>query len=588
MTTSHKLCRRFATTLAAVVCCVVSAAAQDDRPLFYTWRVPCGNAQSMDSILVMAGADAVVHPPNTVAHQLAELVLNYQGGPNWDDDRAAFLIKGWRPNLNFHPEDALENDGIPNHDKTPWTLNGQFVVEGWMQQFVNEWRGQQELHPSLPDPTRIYIDKEDFWNKDLDFLFGKWSRDPRWYSEPLHGFDQTLCELYATWSGGEYQCQPPYVVANYYDSEFAAWWLGTQFRLFEELMATYAYDVLTHPDNFGPDLACGNFMSSVRLDGRQGGDGELARSPRRVWLGYNQKLPHWRGRGTRQTPCLFDFAYSTVSTVRDRIDPTDPPTSNLHEAAYDQLWVYWARRLVNGCIDSFGGNHADEVVPWICLPGFGIGHPKDPDNPEYTDPPSHAAFRRLLAMLRAKRVNEVIAYNGTTGVNPIPQWNAFAYYIDQVWSSHVDTAPIVTGETVTGVEKLFYSDRDFYEITPQVEHNRFTARTQIVLRTDFAQPPERVRLALELAVTSPGAYVRVSILNLSGAPTWDLLDDFHLPAQSRRNLAFELGNPSAYVDTRDFGRVKLLVEYAGGPTGGAYTARIDFAQITADDDYVEE
>lgn len=88
------------------------------------------------------------------------------------------------------------------------------------------------------------------------------------------------------------------------------------------------------------------------------------------------------------------------------------------------------RAIVEACIDSFGGHHEEELVPWVSMnDGGGVA--------------AHPFFlRRLLAMLRAHNVPEVVLFSGlnmdTDFEGGVALWKAARDVIDQAYASHVE------------------------------------------------------------------------------------------------------------------------------------------------------
>lgn len=100
------------------------------------------------------------------------------------------------------------------------------------------------------------------------------------------------------------------------------------------------------------------------------------------------------------------------------------------------------RATVEACIESFGGHHEEELVPWVSMnEGGGVG--------------AHPFFmRRLLAMLRAHNVPEVVLFSGlnmdTDFEGGVALWKATRAVIDQVYASHIAEYAAWGGNIING------------------------------------------------------------------------------------------------------------------------------------------
>lgn len=600
-----------------------------DVPIVWTWEEPLGAAAEIESlhrhVFAYVTNEAGPRDPGEVAREVCDKIRGtirgwgpYQAnqidvflgafGNGTDPDYPDLYppdYEGWTAiPLELHPDDALDpkyggfstdpqDPNFCHYWETPWMNHGIADTKAWMQDFIGEYKRQQASDARLPDPTRFHFDHEVYWytvcHVDTEVrTFAAMMRDPRWNDPnwPIPGFyrapgdpstAQTLAELYAQlcqdWSGNPKNgpFDPTLRWEEGSNQVWYTWYMSLWLQAMEAALDETAYSLIHEA---WPNCLVSNYLTSLRLDG-------VVEDPNDVFTGgrwWNDCTPYlrawyhptWTGLGDFQTPVLYPFSSFYLARA------TDNPSHPLYNYSDDDAHIAVYRRLLEACIDSQGGHHADELMPWISLTGT---------RPHGTET-SKSLCRRTLALLRAIGVGELVVYNNAGGQTE-SNWNAFADVFDQVWGTGLGAVTLITGANEPpgdALTRVRYSDR--YDLTTSAADtgSNYEATVQADFVTDFANTPEHLRVHVEARLGSGGSNATTVLWMWNHAEeTWKSVgSSFTLPSSGQRAIEYRdltVGDLGDYMD--DAGRVSVRVKCTSST---AFTSAIDLIQLVGSDD----
>ncbi len=129
----------------------------------------------------------------------------------------------------------------------------------------------------------------------------------------------------------------------------------------------------------------------------------------------------------------------------------DPPGQVLETLIESSLRLM--RHTVEACIDSYGGRREGQLVPWVHMAEYPFGGYVPPT---WTDQPRYV--RRVLSMLRAKNVGEMIFFSGLNAQSVIPEevaqaelaWYHSQEIVNEVYAARVGGFQRRVGTKPTG------------------------------------------------------------------------------------------------------------------------------------------
>ncbi len=420
-------------------------------------------------------------------------------------DNLAILIK------NFGAEASsglytMFTDLLPNTNNLtdaqrkikPWYTNNNttFIVSGlsysqdWMTGFTDELKTRMAAaSPAIPAPERFHFDNEPgattfpCCGSDSLVAFDAARYNDYRYSNssyPVPGFGQTLSYLYS--QSGALDYNKNYGMAQYnccgsgsYDNRpFSRWFLNTYQQAASGALAA-STAVMT--GSSGWSGAKRSNYSDVRTDAAHpyydAGPGGA------TWAYYS-----FQGQLELQSPVCY--AAETSHFPNGTTTDADKWNASMSDI----------RRNIEACIESNGGGHQADVVPWINMPAVPTGDPStrvfgtgsgqvigSDCQQSYT--PSADDMRRLLALLRSKDIGEMIMFNTdptigclnasgtpyqlTTNNDTQLAWGTVDRLVSQVWGIDIASASVTTGTRVgsapTVTQAVTFALKDPLQIT---------------------------------------------------------------------------------------------------------------------------
>ncbi len=185
------------------------------------------------------------------------------------------------------------------------------------------------------------------------------------------------------------------------------------------------------------------------------------------------------------------------------------------KATTAQITLDYARRSVESIINTPDGTPS-QVVPWIRPMGQEAKWGEAPNQEIYVT--SSADFRDILAMLRAKKISEIIVWWGDGGNPPnfVPDWSTMKAIMDHVYKPQLNQIRVLTG-TCTNCPTP--------PATAHVDRLRYTLREPTDANLEYIQvassnvdPPQ---VAVRLTFGGMDGWVGNVTLNFEGSVNID-------------------------------------------------------------------
>jgi hypothetical protein len=444
------------------------------------------------------------------------------------------------PALVFHHEDGLDNTAITEWWRTPWTTHGIPETRAWMNEFIQRYRDRQAADARIPDPARFHFDTElypavcceSYWINIFDQM--RW-QDPRYNNEPVAGFGtpgapKTVSQLYFEAGRPSYTPgQPIYASAN---QAWFKWYFSMGMRATEGAMDEAVYQPIREA---WPGCLTSHYYQSMRTDG----GGVPARAiPDNGPQGVTWAKFSWQGAADLQSPVLY--AVSDAHKVG-------------RETTLEASMRVW-KGQIQACIDSFGGGHGDEIVPWTTLPGQ-----------QFTE----AEMFEVYAMLASKGIDEVIIW-GPAATGSAANWTALARAARRVWAADLAEATVLIGTPSVSASlvpaRVRWARNDTLAISAPAWTNNVTD-----LRVAFATPfagSRKLRVDVESRASIANSKAEVLIRDWSGpsGESWVSLGQQSVATSGLTLTKFADDDAASHVSPD--GRVELRVRHfppAGSP-----------------------
>ena len=447
----------------------------------------------------------------------------------------------------------------------------------------------QTLHRPLPvtSPTHETVSVPLLFHALRECPSGRWG-DPDHpnVGEKLPGHDKTLAVLWKEfWQdvvANDPECDSEEDVFPDRDAGYRTgdknkrwyeWWYGISSEALDGAMKEAAYDVIHATWS---NCKCSNYETSARLDGV--GENNIWDSDSGI-DGFA-----WEGSGDFQTPVLYPvtpvIAYRILSWEMGYASP-DPNDYEQYVAA--NLWLF--RHDLEACINSFSGQYADAITPWINMPGAPVGALENLDQNG-----SYDGSRRLLALLRSKQIDEFILYQSSSTVDPNgADWTQFVDLLHQVWDSDLYDLRRIYGQFGTFVQAdAEYSDDVFVEVNSNYDSGlgKYKVIIQAKFETDYCDGgcPDALRTFVETAVSNATSDVTVefTMYDFDDAGAFETIgSSITLANGERENTYWDVAaNADDYINDSN-NRVKFQLTYT---SNNSFTARLDFALVVENDD----
>ncbi|MDA1007691.1 MAG: hypothetical protein O2800_01615 [Planctomycetota bacterium] len=373
----------------------------------WTWDVPSGVlsrssvVQPLTRIAVytsdpLDAADAVCDSILRAQLESNEVGVLLQGfgmgggsptGPKW-------IVEG-TTKLFLHPKDGVTpSDGL-EWWVTPWFSTGVTSCSRWMTRFIERWRERQANGEPIPDPCRFHFDSEE-WPQVVTSPLGAigafraMQNDPRWTSEPILGFNQSI---EAIWVSAN---RPSFDQTKYWfdpvNRDWSCWYQGVLFTGASAAMQAAAGSVIKEA---WPNCGVSNYGTSTSFDGV---DGRFDVDSRNPWLKY---------------------VHRSASDIQAPVFYNRPTTGNAElDRASETKVIASTRSSLSMMMHSFGGCSPSSMVPWIEL----VGERSEGAGSVVTTP---AFSERIIGLLNEQQITECIVWSDPSA-NKTSNWDAFA------------------------------------------------------------------------------------------------------------------------------------------------------------------
>jgi hypothetical protein len=390
------------------------------------------------------------------------------------------------PPLIWHWDDELEDKDVPGYWRTLWMQNGingpDHGARAWMADFISEYKRMQDEDSTLPDPSRFHFNLESGLeprsDPDTVALFRAMmdddrsgdSNDPE-PGEGIRGWDDTLKRLYYQEFGQPYPACGPAEGSSCWDTEnqeWTLWYARIACQAMDAAMGEAAYSQISDQSTGWPGCLSGNTRVSCRTDGQ--GDPPRVYTFRGNGVAATWYHPYWQGSADLQSPMLYQPHSDHYLPGEDCVDTT----------------LRIARANLDACIQSFGGGHADEMAPWI--PNIGW---------TYSDCDwSKDDARRMVAMLRAKGVGEMVIYENPEDPSDANDWSHWPSLIVQVWGTSLHE---FEGDPNSPyLEQVEFSDEVYLSESASRKGRRYQTIAEAMFTTDFAGDGELEQLRVHI------------------------------------------------------------------------------------------
>lgn len=605
---------RFLAFAAGLVCSMGSVAGTP--PTIWTWSDPdpyittndtyikplirvaahdiSNNQMSMDTLI---GRIETEITNLGVGSSIAILLRNF-GNAAFDSGAGQRLL--------FHFDDGLDvNYGTepptpPMYAdwwRTPWATNGVAETASWFETFIERYDNAK-----LDPPLRFHFELEQSaWRCCCDSdalvianLQTEMKADGRWSSEALPGFYNTsldtLAELYAnhpeepTINGEECLNDPNAELSE--NQNFTQWYFPITLQAVDGALNEAVYETIRARSKEWPGCKSSNYITSARTDGQSGRviiNPTLEGSDDGVPPRWNRHA--WKGAADLQAITLY-------------------PLHRSHTEGGESYWDACMRVFrsdLDSCINSFGGEHADEMSPWIsrngatwgvlnCSPGCtsctyaSSCSTSAMPCPEYTVTIDDT--RRLLALLRSKDVREILVFDeNTCDPTPAEGWADFDDLVTQVWKYDLSTASIVDGcaNTSSLVSKLTHSDNSFIQFPgPTCGNYRYHTITG-KFHPDASYAPDGMTINVE-TVGESGITGTIQLKNVNNS-NWITLGSTFSVSTTAPGFVTRDFDPTNYIDGSGDIEFKIIHDYG---TSADYSSTFNLVQLVARDEVTDQ
>lgn len=645
-----------------------SVMAQENRPYFYLWDAPTGVALPIPGMSQMVRGSANDYwtaegLAQTLAVAADDQVIAGATDPNhicivltgFGEKTSGSLAHFFDPADEITPEPVWINNQRPSGPPgsanpadmpylQPWMGAGRTKVHQWMVDFIAEYR-----RVNGRTPHRFHFDFERHltssgstnWTRILYAL----PLDPRWGGPTalvVPGYGMTMEQLYAVakdkfgWQG-ELRDALSIVESPHSDQNrpYYLWYTEICERALDAVMYECAYDLIQHHTPGWENVLVSNY-ADCKMDGKLDSFGWY--TGRAHTLGPPHPEPpliptrlsnHGWSWGDYYWWNDFIERDQGGNIVRRSLYATEPGTASGDFSAPElypvfpghfapdrkQYYLYdWpqetrssamlsvARRQVESILNSPGGDPT-KIAPWVPSPGTPPWHATS----SYPQPPeSHQTeFRRLLAMLRAKKIPEILLW---WDVDPqfafIPPWSSMLQIMEQVYHPHILTAEVLSGTAQYTVlaDQLRYTFRgpQSTEIATIQSGPSSTVKHVVALKVtynDFGSNTGAQVLNLECSISPPldsiaGTRGRIYVWNPASSDWQGVpIQDYPLPADQYEFGFFAPANDDTdggWFETRRSFIVPLLKKPDGTmdikivftrPNTTGFTVKFDLAQL---------